>query len=84
MLSYAGHTEVDVLRASPGADEPIVRSGAAAAARPEDMIAVHGADGGLAFGLNINRTAHHTVFDATFYRPVNTTYTGANLTPCRK
>ena len=78
ILSYAGHTTVNVLRASPSLDEPVVKSNAdGAAATDSDMIAVRGADGGLDFGLHVSRTRPETIFDATLYRVVNTTFTGA-------
>ena len=82
ILSYAGHTTVNVLRASPGLDEPIARNGGAAAdvsAAAADTIGVHGADGGLDFGLGVSRSAPQTVWDATFSRPVNTSFTGAAM-----
>ena len=44
--------------------------------RGGQSIPVHGADGGLAFGPTPNPQARQTVFDATFYRPVNTSFTG--------
>lgn len=85
LLSYAGHTEVNVLRASPGIDEPVVKHGSAAAAdsgaAAAGTISVRGADGGLDFGLGASRSAPQTIFDATFSRPVNTTFTGAGM--CR-
>lgn len=80
-LSYAGHTTVDVLRMSPGEDEPIVRSnatGRALAEAADETIHVHGADGGLAFGLDIRQNPMQTVFDPTLYRPVNATATGVS------
>ena len=79
VLSYAGHTTVNVLRASPQVDQPIVKGGADAAAAPDsDTIAVRGADGGLDFGLHVSRTSPETIFDATLYRVVNTTFTGVH------
>jgi hypothetical protein len=81
-LSYAGHTLVEVLRTSPGQDEPVLRAngtaGGADGSAP-DSIPVRGADGGLAFGLDVQRSVMQTVFDATFYRPVNTSFTGRAL-----
>ncbi|KAK9917273.1 hypothetical protein WJX75_002617 [Coccomyxa subellipsoidea] len=81
ILSYAGHNTVNVLRASPGVDEPVVRNGAAAAdasgaAVAANRIVVRGSDGGLDFGLGVSRSAPQTVWDATFSRPVNTSFTG--------
>lgn len=84
IMSYAGHNTVNVLRASPGVDEPVVRNGAAAAdasgaAVAADTIVVRGSDGGLDFGLGVSRSAPQTVWDATFSRPVNTSFTGADM-----
>lgn len=67
-LSYAGHSLVDVLRTAPAPDEAL--------AKGNRSIAVHGADGGLAFGPTLDKRDRQTVFDATFYRPVNTSFTG--------
>ena len=83
-LSNAGHSSVFVLRTSPAPDQPLVEeasSGAAAApdqpqAAGNGSIAVHGADGGLAFGLASPPNARQTVFDAALYRPVNAGFTG--------
>lgn len=87
-LSNAGHTSVFVLRAAPAADQPLVgaSSGAPAAAgqaqaATNGSIAIHGADGGLAFGLASPPGARQTVFDAVLYRPVNTSFTGARPSP---
>lgn len=81
-LSSAGHTSVFVLRASPAPDQPLVGAtiGATAAnqAQPNlaGSIAVHGADGGLAFGPAPPPGARQTVCDGVLSRPVNTTFTG--------
>lgn len=79
ILSYAGHTTVNVLRTSPSLDEQVVKSGGDATAAPEsDTIAVRGADVGLDFGLHVSGTSPETIFDATLYRVVNTTFTGVS------
>ena len=52
----------------PAPDEAIMRG--------NQSISVRGADGGLAFGPTPNPQDRQTVFDATFYRPVNTSFTG--------
>ena len=73
-LSNAGHSIVEVLRTAPAPDQPIMQG--------DRSIAVHGADGGLAFGPTPDRRERQGVFDATFYRPVNTSFTG--LHPSRR
>ena len=59
---------VQVLRTAPAPDQAIVAD--------NRSIAVNGADGGLAFGPSVDKRELQTVFDATFYRPINTTFTG--------
>jgi hypothetical protein len=83
-LSNAGHSSVFVLHTAPTADQPLLAagSGAATSADPQQAaqqgsIAIRGADDGLDFGLDGVLAAQQTVFDATFYRPVNTSFTGA-------
>ena len=68
-LGYAGYPVVEVLRMAPAPDEAIMRGGRS--------IPVHGADGGLAFGPTPDPQDRQVVFDATFYRPVNTSFTGS-------
>lgn len=62
---------VEVLRTAPALDEAIVAD--------NRSIAVNGADGGLAFGPSVDKRELQTVFDATFYRPINTTFTGGPI-----
>ena len=59
---------VEVLRTALAPDQAIVAD--------NRSIAVNGADGGLAFGPYVDKSELQTVFDATFYRPINTTFTG--------
>lgn len=72
-LGYGGYPIVEVLRTAPAPDEAILRGG--------QSIPVHGADGGLAFGPTPNWQDRQTVFDATFYRPVNASFTGSFPSP---
>ena len=67
-LGYAGYPIVEVLRTAPAPDEAITRG--------SQSIPVHGADGGLAFGPTPDPQDRQTVFDATFDRPINTSFTG--------
>lgn len=81
-LSNAGHSSVFVLHTAPTADQPLLAAGLdPAASAPQQAqqgsIAIRGADGGLDFGLDGILAAQQTVFDATFYRPVNTSFIGA-------
>ena len=79
-LTNAGHSTVFVLHADPMPDQPLVAAGSSSepdqAAQEGGSIAVRGADGGLDFGLDGRSLQRQTVFDATFYRPVNTIFTG--------
>ena len=70
-LEYAGYPIVEVLRVAPAPDQAVMRG--------DRSIPVHGADGGLAFGPTPERQSWQTVFDPTFYRPVNTSFTGLFL-----
>ena len=70
-LGYAEYPVVEVLRTAPAPDEAIMRG--------NQSIPVHGADGGLAFGPTPDPQDRQMVFDATFYRPVNTVFTGSFL-----
>ncbi len=74
-LSYGGYPAVEVLRTAPVPDQVI--------AAGNRSIAVTGADGGLAFGPVLDGTGLQTVFDATFFRPINTTFTGEEAPLCR-
>jgi hypothetical protein len=62
---------VEVLRTAPAPDQAITAD--------NRSIAVNGADGGLAFGPTLDKSQLQTVFDATFYRPINTTFTGESI-----
>ena len=62
---------VEVLRTAPAPDEAIVAD--------NRSIAINGADGGLAFGPSVDKRELQTVFDATFYRSINTTFTGESI-----
>lgn len=45
---------------------------------PNGTLLVHGSAGGLSFPLNIHPKTQLTMFDATFNRPLNVSFTGDN------